>query len=65
MVLKDHAPMVAALDVGVFEFGTREDRRIAAVSGGVMLVQDNEVVVHADSAELAADIDVAQSPEGS
>ncbi len=60
-VLKDHAPMVVALDVGVLQFGAREDRRKAAVSGGMMLVRDNQVTVFADSAELAADIDVIRA----
>lgn len=60
-VLKDHAPMVVAMDVGVMQFGSRDDRRKAAVSGGMMVVQDNEVTVWADSCELAADIDVARA----
>jgi len=63
-VLRGHAPMAVGLNVGALEFKAKDGRvRKAAVSGGIMYVRNNEVVILADSAELAAEIDVLRARE--
>lgn len=61
-VLVDHAPMLAQLAPGPL---TVKDAsgvdHLFAVGGGVTEVRDNTVIVLADSAEPAAEIDVARA----
>lgn len=61
-VLRNHAPMIAALDVGVLRY-TDEDGRIKrmAISGGFMEVMNNEARVLAETAEPGDDIDVLRA----
>lgn len=55
-VLRGHAPMVVGLKSGTLEFRTAEGRsQKAAVSGGIMYVRNNEVMVLADSAEMVGE----------
>jgi len=61
-VLRNHAPMIAALDVGVLRY-TDVDGRIKrmAISGGFMEVMNNEARVLAETAEPGDDIDVLRA----
>jgi F-type H+-transporting ATPase subunit epsilon len=57
-VLPHHAPMAAELDTGGLEVVTEEGERVGfAVSGGVLEVRWEGVMVLADSAEAAGEID--------
>ncbi|HWQ73943.1 MAG TPA: F0F1 ATP synthase subunit epsilon [Syntrophomonas sp.] len=61
-VLKNHAPMIAALDVGVLRY-TDSGGKInkIALSGGFMEVIYNEVRVLAETAEQGSEIDVLRA----
>lgn len=61
-VLKNHAPMIAALKIGVMRY-TDPDGAIKkmAVSGGFMEVMGNEARVLAETAEPGAQIDVLRA----
>lgn len=61
-ILRNHAPMLAALKAGVMRY-TDEAGTVhkMAVNGGFMEVIYNEVKVLAETAELAADIDIARA----
>lgn len=60
-ILPKHAPYLAALAIGVVRIknGDREDRIF--VSNGFIEVYDNKVIILAEIAERAADIDVERA----
>lgn len=61
-VLHNHAPMLAAFDVGPIYVSTSEGNKIAfATSGGFLEVLNNKVTVLAETAEPASDIDVERA----
>jgi len=61
-VLKHHAPMVAALDIGELLIRTPDEHIISlAVAGGFMEVTRKEVVILCDAAEFREDIDVGEA----
>lgn len=60
-VLPGHAPLLSALKPGVVRYRREGQVRRLAVSGGFMEVAANRVVVLADTAELAEEIDVARA----
>ncbi len=62
-VLPRHAPLLAALQPGALVFEARGQRQAVAVSGGLVEVRKGSVVVLADAAELAADIDVQRAEQ--
>lgn len=63
-VLYNHAPMIAAFEVGPLFVSTSEgDRVVFATSGGFLEVLDNNVTVLAETAEPASDIDVERARE--
>lgn len=60
--LKDHAPIVAGLKVGLVEYGgTHEEKNVIAVAGGFVELADNKVSILADAAEIADEIDEARA----
>jgi F-type H+-transporting ATPase subunit epsilon len=63
-VLYNHAPLLAALEVGEMKVRTKEGAELHyAVGGGFVEVKNNSVVVLADSAELASEIDRGRAEE--
>ncbi|OGF18942.1 ATP synthase F1 subunit epsilon [Candidatus Falkowbacteria bacterium RIFCSPLOWO2_12_FULL_45_10] len=63
-VLPHHFPLVASLQAGVIEIKLLDDKvETVAVSGGFIEVLPNKVVILADTAERAADIDEARAEE--
>ncbi len=61
-VLKNHAPMIAALDVGVMRYTDPAGKvKKIALSGGFMEVIYNEVRVLAETAEQGSEIDVLRA----
>jgi len=60
-VLKDHAPLVAALKIGVLRFTVNGQSRHAAISGGLLEITENKVMVLADTAEIGTEIDVERA----
>lgn len=62
-VLPNHIPLVAMLVPGVIEVKTTEKLEIISVSGGFLEVLKDKVVILADTAERAAEIDVDRAEE--
>jgi F-type H+-transporting ATPase subunit epsilon len=63
-VLRNHAPMIAAIEIGSIVVTDSEGKAITfATSGGFVEVQNNTVSVVAESVELADDIDVERAKE--
>ena len=61
-VLRNHIPIVAALDPGVLSYTDAEDRvRKIAIGGGFFRFEKNQARVLAESAENADDIDVERA----
>lgn len=60
-VLKDHAPLVGALNIGVMRFTVNGQIRYTAISGGIIEVNENKITVLANSAELGTDIDIERA----
>lgn len=63
-ILHDHVPVVGLLKAGVIEVVTVDGRReVMAVSGGLIEIMAGKVVVLADTAEKAAELDEARIEE--
>lgn len=62
-ILPDHEPLVTALAIDVVEFKGESSFDIAAVIGGVMEVQDNNVTIVSNVAELDTEIDEARAKQ--
>jgi F-type H+-transporting ATPase subunit epsilon len=62
-ILPQHAPLVTALDFGEVRVRRGNVEESFAVGGGVMQVAHNRVIILADSAEQAAEIDLARAEE--
>ena len=60
-VLSDHAPMIGALKEGVVRYVCEGEDHFAAISGGVLSVVDNEVILLARTAERAESIELARA----
>ena len=60
-ILGDHAPMIGALKEGVVKYVSGGEDNYAAISGGVLSVADNEVILLARTAEMADTIDLARA----
>lgn len=60
-VLKNHAPLMTTLDIGTIKYVQNDKDHYLAVHGGFAEVKDNVVIVLADAAEKAEDIDVARA----
>ena len=62
-ILKNHAPLVAALDIGVLRYNSDAGgaQKKMALSGGFMEVIDNVARVLAETAEQGEDIDVLRA----
>lgn len=63
-VLPNHIPLVSALEPGVIELVTAAgEQEIISVSGGFLEVLSDKVVILADTAERAEEIDVQRAEE--
>lgn len=60
-ILSDHAAMIGSLREGVAKYVSDGNEHFAAVSGGVLSVADNEVILLARTAEMADSIDLARA----
>ena len=61
-VLPDHAPLLAAIEVGSIHVTTPDgDRIVFATSGGFVEVLNNDVIVLAETAEPAEAIDIERA----
>lgn len=62
-ILKNHAPMVANLRIGVLRYKDSGAYKRVAVTGGFLEVSNNKITVLADAAEVAESIDVMRAKE--
>lgn len=60
-ILPNHAPLLTALGIGELRIKKGEEEESFAVGGGFLEVLANRVIVMADVAELADEIDVARA----
>ena len=60
-ILPNHAPIVAALRVGVLKYKDGDTYRAMAVGGGFLEVADNQATVLVDTAEVGGDVDVLRA----
>ena len=62
-LMPQHAPMLSALKVGDLYYRQGSETRWVFVSGGFAQISDNKVTILAESAELAADIDLDRAEQ--
>ena len=60
-ILKNHLPVICALDVGVTKVISDEGERQIATMGGILQFENNRATILTDNAELDCDIDVARA----
>lgn len=60
-VLKNHAPLMTTLEIGTVKYTKNGADHYLAVHGGFAEVKDNVVIILADSAEKAEEIDVSRA----
>lgn len=60
-ILPNHSPLVSALDFGELRVRQGSAEEVFAIGGGVLQVANNQVLVLADSAERADEIDLARA----
>jgi len=60
-ILPNHEPIVTALSIDVLQFKDQEQESVVAVIGGILEVDDNNVTILSDAAELDAEIDEARA----
>ena len=61
-ILAHHSSMIAAIQPGTLRYQVPgEEPRLAAISPGMVKVEDNDVLVLVDSAERPEEIDVARA----
>ena len=60
-VLPEHTPYLAILDIGILRYRTGAETRKIAVGGGFAEVGPDRVIVMADVAEKAEEIDVPRA----
>ena len=57
-VLKNHAPLMTTLDIGIVKYNQANADHYLTVSGGFAEVKDNVVIVLAEAAERAEEINL-------
>lgn len=60
-ILKDHVPVMAALDIGVTKVKKGDESKSYTTMGGVLQFKDNECIILTTTAECGDDIDVARA----
>jgi F-type H+-transporting ATPase subunit epsilon len=60
-ILPSHAPLISALQEGELRVKSGAETQIFAIGGGYLEVLENTVTVLADTAENAAEIDIARA----
>lgn len=62
-ILKNHVPIMAALDIGVTKAVKNENVKYFTTMGGVLQFKDNEALILTDTAECGDEIDVARAKD--
>ena len=62
-ILKNHVPIMSALDIGVTQIKQGENAKCFTTMGGVLQFKDDECIILTTTAECGDDIDVARAKE--
>ncbi len=62
-ILKNHVPVMAALDIGVTKAVKNNDSKYFTTMGGVFQFKDNEALILTSTAECGDEIDVTRARE--
>lgn len=62
-ILRNHVPVMAALDIGVTKVRQNGEAKCFTTMGGVLQFKDNDCVILTTTAEAGDDIDVARAEE--
>lgn len=62
-ILKNHVPIMAALDIGVTKVKQGDNSTCYTTMGGVLQFKDDECIILTTTAECGNDIDVARAKE--
>ena len=62
-ILKNHMPMVVAVDIGIIKIKKDNEIEEAVVSDGFLEITDEKVIMFVDSAEWPDEIDVERAKE--
>lgn len=62
-ILKNHIPVLCALDIGVAKAFKNKDVQCIAIMGGILQFSDNRATILTDIAEMDCDIDVARAKQ--
>jgi len=57
-VLKDHAPLMSTIEIGVITVSKSDENTYLTTAGGTIEVLNNNVLILADSVEVIDDIDI-------
>ncbi len=57
-VLKDHAPLMSTIEIGVITLKKNDENKYLTTAGGTIEVLNNNVLILADSVEVIDDIDI-------
>ena len=57
-VLKDHAPLMSTIEIGVITLKKDDENNYLTTAGGTIEVLNNNVLILADSVEVIEDIDI-------
>ena len=57
-VLKDHAPLMSTIEIGVITFKKNDENKYLTTAGGTIEVLNNNILILADSVEVIEDIDI-------
>mgnify|MGYP002624538957 CR=1 FL=1 len=60
-ILKNHIPIMSALDVGITKVVQNGKTRLFTTMGGIFQFKDNEAIILTDLAEDGNDIDIARA----
>ena len=62
-ILKNHIPVMCALDIGVTKAVSGNEFQCITTMGGILQFSENNATILTDSAELDCDIDVARAKQ--
>jgi F-type H+-transporting ATPase subunit epsilon len=60
-VLKDHAPLMSTIEIGVITLKKNDENTYLTTAGGTIEVLNNNVLILADSVEVIDDIDIERA----
>ena len=62
-VLKDHAPLMSTIEIGVITLKKNDNNNYLTTAGGTIEVLNNNVLILADSVEIIDDIDINRAEQ--